>query len=75
MDKKLGVYICTGCGIGDIVDIEALSGVVSGEMKMSCKTHPFLCGAEGRAIIEKDTSEGSNSVVIGACSPRVVATE
>ena len=24
MDKKLGVYICSGCGIGDSLDLEAL---------------------------------------------------
>ena len=27
MDKKLGVYICTGCGIGDSLDIDALKKV------------------------------------------------
>ncbi|OGQ97053.1 MAG: heterodisulfide reductase subunit A [Deltaproteobacteria bacterium RIFOXYD12_FULL_57_12] len=76
MDKKYGAFICTGCGIGDTLDIGALSGVVSGEMKMSCKTHEFLCGAEGRALIEKDINEeGVNSVVIGACSPRVMQDE
>ena len=31
MDKKYGVYICTGCGIGDALDIEALSGVAEEE--------------------------------------------
>jgi quinone-modifying oxidoreductase subunit QmoB len=25
MDKKYGAYICTGCGIGDALDIEALT--------------------------------------------------
>ena len=25
MDKKYGAYICTGCGIGDALDIEALN--------------------------------------------------
>ena len=24
MDKKYGVYICTGCGIGESLDIDAL---------------------------------------------------
>ena len=27
MDKKYGVYICTGCGIGDSLDIDALGDV------------------------------------------------
>lgn len=73
MDKKYGAYICTGCGIGDALDIEALSSVVSGEMSMECKSHECLCGSEGRALIENDiNSEGVNTVVVGACSPRVM---
>jgi quinone-modifying oxidoreductase subunit QmoB len=75
MDKKYCAYICTGCGIGDALDIEALSGVVSGEMSMECKTHAYLCGAEGRTFIEADIASGINTVVIGACSPRVMANE
>jgi quinone-modifying oxidoreductase subunit QmoB len=76
MDKKYSAYICTGCGIGDTLDIEALSGVVSSEMKMDCKTHEFLCSAEGQALVEKDINDqGVNTVVIGACSPRVMQDE
>jgi quinone-modifying oxidoreductase subunit QmoB len=76
MDKKYCAYICTGCGIGDTLDIEALSGVVSSEMSMDCKTHECLCGAAGRALIEKDINDdGVNTVVIGACSPRVMQDE
>jgi quinone-modifying oxidoreductase subunit QmoB len=76
MDKKYSAYICTGCGIGDTLDIEALCGVVSSEMGMECKTHEFLCSAEGQALIEKDINEGGvNTVVIGACSPRVMQDE
>jgi len=73
MDKKYGAYICTGCGIGDALDLEALTGVVTGEMKMECKTHEALCGAAGRELIENDiNNDGVNTVVIGACSPRVM---
>ncbi len=75
MDKKYCAYICTGCGIGDALDIDALAEVVSGEMSMECKTHKFLCGTEGRAFIEADVAGGVNTVVIGACSPRVMARE
>ncbi|MFV0436977.1 MAG: hydrogenase iron-sulfur subunit [Desulfopila sp.] len=75
MDKKYCAYICTGCGIGDGLDIDGLSGVVSGEMSMECKTHPCLCGQEGRALIEADVAGGVNTVVVGACSPRVMTKE
>ncbi len=75
MDKKYCAYICAGCGIGDALDMEALAEVVSGEMSMECKTHACLCGAEGRALIEKDIAGGVNTVVVGACSPRVMVRE
>ncbi len=75
MDKKYCAYICAGCGIGDALDLEALAGVVTGEMAMDCKTHDYLCGADGRALIEKDIAGGVNTVVVGACSPRVMTQE
>ncbi len=75
MDKKYCAYICAGCGIGDALDMEALAEVVSGEMSMECKTHKYLCGSEGRALIEGDVAGGVNTIVVGACSPRVMAQE
>ena len=55
MDKKLGVYICTGCGIGDSLDIDALKKVGTKEFKAPiCKTHPWLCGQEGVEMIKAD---------------------
>jgi quinone-modifying oxidoreductase subunit QmoB len=72
LDKKLGVYICSGCGIGDALDLEKLAGVATGEYKIDVvKTHPFLCGEEGVGLIKKDIEEGVNTVVIAGCSPRV----
>ena len=73
MDKKLGVYLCSGCGIGESLEVEALEKVATGEYKAPiCKQHKFLCGMEGVNLIKKDiTDEGVNTVIIGACSPRV----
>ncbi|MCP4114464.1 MAG: FAD-dependent oxidoreductase [Desulfobacteraceae bacterium] len=71
MDKKYGVYICTGCGIGDVLDMEDLVDVPD-EEGVNCTTHPFLCGKEGAALIQKDVDDGKvNALVIGACSRRV----
>ncbi len=68
-ESKLGVYICTDCGIGEALDIEALQKVVNVPV---CKTHPFLCSQEGVQIIKDDiNNEGVNKIVIAACSPRV----
>ncbi|MCF8055401.1 MAG: FAD-dependent oxidoreductase [Desulfocapsa sp.] len=76
MDKKICTYICTGCGIGEAVDIEELSGVVTGEMSQECKTHAQLCGPEGRAFLENEKSaEGINTFNICACSPRVMQAQ
>ncbi len=70
MDKKYGVYICTGCGIGDALDIKELCDVPE-EEGLPVKTHPCLCGDEGVALLKKDIAEGTNTLVIGACSRRV----
>ena len=71
MDKKYGVYICTGCGIGDTMDIEALSAVPK-EKGLPVQTHSLLCGKEGVDVIKKDIEENAiNTLVIAACSQRV----
>ncbi|MBC2694197.1 MAG: FAD-dependent oxidoreductase [Desulfobacteraceae bacterium] len=71
MDKKYSVYICTGCGIGDALDIKGLCGVPE-EEGVSVKTHSFLCGKEGVEVIKKDIAdEGINTIVIAGCSRRV----
>jgi quinone-modifying oxidoreductase subunit QmoB len=73
MAKKPGVYICSGCGIGDSLDIEKLVKVAKRELKAPvCQVHPFLCGGEGLAMIRKDLEgKAIDGVVIAACSPRV----
>jgi quinone-modifying oxidoreductase, subunit QmoB len=72
MDKKYRVYICEGCGIGDALDIEKLKAVPE-EDGMSVKVHPILCAKDGVALIKKDIAEeGINSLVVAACSRRVL---
>lgn len=73
MEKKLGVYICSGCSIGEGLDLEKLSTVATKEYKVPiCKTHQSLCGDEGVQLIKTDMqAEGVNTIIIAACSPRV----
>ncbi len=74
MEKKFGVYICKGCGIGDSVDIEKLSKAAKhGPIKEEqIKTHDILCSSEGLHLIKDDIKkDGINTIVIAACSPRV----
>jgi len=73
MDKKTAVYICTGCGIGDALDIEQLKEEGTTDFSIDViKDHPFLCGQEGIDLIKQDIEgEGVNTVVIAGCSHRV----
>ncbi len=75
MEKKTGVYICTGCGIGDALDVDALAKMAAKEYKVPIfKQHSFLCSAEGVSLIKADIDgEGVNTIAIAACSPRVMA--
>lgn len=72
MPGKLGVYICTGCEIGESLDTAQLAKVATSEYKAAvCRTHPTLCGAEGLAAIRQDLASGSaDRIVVAACSPR-----
>lgn len=72
--KKPGVYLCSGCGIGEAVPMAALEKVAVREYKIpapQCKTHHYLCSEEGLKMISADVAEGTNQVIIAACSPRV----
>lgn len=73
VEKKIGAYICTGCGVGDAINIDELSKVATDEVKIPvCKTHHFLCEREGVQFIKDDIAgEDVNAVVVAACSQRV----
>lgn len=70
MDKKYGVYICEGCGIGESLDVEAIKGVAD-EEGLTAKTHPFMCSKEGVAFLKTEIDGGVNTLVLCACSRRV----
>ena len=75
MDSKPRVYVCTGCGIGEALDVERLCASVA-ESGVSATQHPFLCSAEGVASLSQDGGdEDVQRVVIAACSPRVKTEE
>ena len=55
MEKKSAVYICTGCGIGDALDIDQLAKVATDEFSVPiCQKHANLCSKEGVELIKKD---------------------
>jgi quinone-modifying oxidoreductase subunit QmoB len=74
-DIKYAAYICSGCGIGDALDVPALEKVATKEGKMALvKTHEFLCNAAGVQMIRDDiANEGVTHLCIAACSRRAKA--
>ena len=71
MSGKIGVYICTGYGIGEALNIDELSEVATGEYNVDvCKTVPS-CEAEDLEFIIKDLAdEELEKVVIAGPSAR-----
>ncbi|MCK5461436.1 MAG: CoB--CoM heterodisulfide reductase iron-sulfur subunit A family protein, partial [Bacteroidales bacterium] len=70
--KNIGVYICSGCQIGNAIDTEGLK-VIADESSSDghCAEHPFLCSHESREQIIRDLQEKQlDSLVLAACSPR-----
>ena len=73
-EKKPGVYLCSGCGIGEAVAVDELSAVAADEFKIpACKQHACLCSDDGVAEIKQDVESGAvNQAIIAACSHRVM---
>jgi quinone-modifying oxidoreductase subunit QmoB len=72
---KYAAYVCSGCGIGDVLDVAGLEKVAKTEGKMAViKSHPFLCNAEGVQMIRDDiANDGVTHLCIAACSRRAKA--
>lgn len=71
-EKKIGLYICSGCEIGSTIDCSALAETMKSEANPTvCKVCSMLCSDESIAGIRKDIAEqGLDKVILGACSPR-----
>jgi quinone-modifying oxidoreductase subunit QmoB len=74
--ERVGVFTCTGCGIGKALDVEALLGSVE-DPKPSCTaSHPCLCAPESidsvRKAVDDEKLEG---VILAACSSRAKQKE
>ena len=71
MDKKVAVYICRGCEIGESLDIEELCELATGDLEADlCREHECLCGDAGLELIRADIQEGASALVVAACTPR-----
>ncbi|MGE0081181.1 MAG: hydrogenase iron-sulfur subunit [Thiohalomonadaceae bacterium] len=74
-ESKFAAYICSGCGIGDVLDVPALEKIAQKEGKMAVvKSHPFLCNEEGVQMIRDDIEkDGVTHLCIAGCSRRAKA--
>jgi quinone-modifying oxidoreductase subunit QmoB len=71
MADKVGVFICTGYGIAEALDIQALCKVATGECGATfCKTVESCEGPGLEGIIGDIKKQGLQRVVIAGISPR-----
>ena len=73
-EKKPGIYLCRGCGIGEAVAVDELEALASGELGVAvCRQHDALCSDDGVAAIARDIADGAvNQPIIAACSQRAM---
>ena len=63
MEEKIGVFICTGYGIGESLDLEAMSKVATEELGVPfCKTVASCEGPGLEAICQDITNESLTAV-------------
>ena len=74
---KIGVYICSGCGIGESLDVPALEASVKNKPGVhKCQGMPMLCTAESRLRINDEIGrENLDALVLAGCSPRHTSRE
>jgi len=76
MSQKIGVYIDTGYGIGEALDIDALCAVAKKLKAAVCRTDSYWSAPEKLAIIRNDiANEALTAVIIAGPSPRVLQQE
>ena len=71
-EVKTAAYLCSGCGLGDALDMAQLEKVAKREGKMALiRRHEMLCREDGVQQIRDDIAgEGVTHVMLGACSRR-----
>jgi quinone-modifying oxidoreductase subunit QmoB len=71
MAAKIGVYLCSGCGIGEVLDPAGLLQVAEDDRRVALvRESDFFCGRDA-GLIQGDVRDGVvDAVVLAACSPR-----
>ena len=74
--EKLGVFLCTGCGIGDALDIDEVIEAADDHGCACTLTHECFCGPEGLEAIKNTVTENElDGILVAACSDRAKTTE
>ena len=74
--ERLGVALCTGCGIGEALDPTAFDESIGELGGATTLTHASLCSPEGLAAIRESVEQNIlDSVLICACSSRAKIEE
>ncbi|MHB1132965.1 MAG: FAD-dependent oxidoreductase [Chloroflexota bacterium] len=72
--NKMKVYICSGCGIAEALDVAALEALAAQDYAAEVTVHPHLCGPEGAALLRAEREAGGEQrVAVAACSGRANA--
>ena len=73
---KIGVFLCTGCGIGDGLNVDEVIEAANEKGCAATLTHECLCAPEGIEAIRSCISEnGLDGLLLAACSERPKALE
>jgi quinone-modifying oxidoreductase subunit QmoB len=71
MEDKIGVFVCTGYGIAEALDVDALCKVATEEFSVPFCKAVESCEGPGLAAINEDiNNEGLNKALIAGISPR-----
>lgn len=71
-ETKIGLYVCSGCGIGDSIDCQKIAEDIASEFKLPvAKVNNWVCSEIFVKEIQKDIEENQlDRVIISACSVR-----
>jgi len=74
--ERFGVFCCSGCGIGEAVDLAQLKSSAEEAKPAVCLEHACLCSPEGRKQIDDAVAEHQlEGVLLAACSSRAKQAE
>jgi quinone-modifying oxidoreductase subunit QmoB len=72
----LGVFFCSGCGLGEGLDLAALHDAAGESSPALCTQHSCLCSREGVATVQAAIDDkGLDRVLLAACSQRAKQRE